>query len=77
MSTVIGIAAGKDGSGKTVNRYTGNPEPVVFNDFQFDQDYILNFSAERLGDKDIRIRIVNQETNEVLARKEVIVQVVP
>ena len=67
----------KDAGGKTVNRYTGNPEPVVFNDFQFDQDYILNFSAERLGDKDIRIRIVNQETNEVLARKEVIVQVVP
>jgi hypothetical protein len=67
----------KNASGQTQNRYTGNPDPVVFNEFRFDEDYALHFSAERLGEKNIRIRVVDQEKNEVIARKEVIVQVVP
>ncbi len=67
----------KDSSGQVVNRYTGNPDPVVFNDFNYDEDYVLYFTADRMGEKDIRIRVVNRETNEVLARREITVNIVP
>ena len=67
----------KDSSGQTVNRYTGNPDPVVFNDFNYGEDYALYFTADRMGAKDIRIRVINRDTNEVLARKEVSVESVP
>lgn len=67
----------KDSSGQTVNRYTGNPDPVVFNDFNYGEDYALYFTADRMGAKDIRIRVINRDTNEVLARKEVSVEIVP
>ena len=67
----------KDSSGQTINRYTGNPDPVAFNDFNFGEDYALYFSADRMGEKDIRIRVVNRETNEVLARREINVNIIP
>lgn len=67
----------KDPNGGTPKRYTGTPTPIVFNDFQFGEDYALYFSADRLGEKEIRIRVVDKATNEVIARKEVTVRIVP
>ena len=67
----------KDNAGQTVNRYTGNPDPVTFNDFNYGEDYVLYFSADRMGEKNIRLRVVNRDTNEVIARKEITVNIVP
>ena len=63
---------------ETVNRYQWTPEtPIDFHDFQFDHDYPFFFVSERVVEKTITIRVIDTETKNVLARKEVSILVNP